>query len=222
VDFLASRSRAVDTIVVARGGGSVEDLWAFNEEPVARAVAACRVPVISGVGHETDVTICDLVADLRAATPSAAAEAAVPERTAVDHRLDGLAERMAKALAGQARVRKDRLDRANVVLLRSIRRLAPARRSRLDRGRETIASAMKHQIRRDLSRLAEASAAIETLSPLSTLARGYAVPLGTDGRLLRTTADFRPASRFRLRVVDGSVNCAVEDQPQKEDAILDH
>lgn len=220
VAFVASRG--VDVVVVARGGGSVEDLWAFNEEPVARAVAGCRVPVISGVGHETDVTICDLVADLRAATPSAAAEAAVPERTAVSHRLDGLAARMGKALAGQARVRKDRLNRASEVLMRGVRRLVPARRSRLDRGREAIALAMKHQIRRESSRLAEASAAIETLSPLSTMARGYAVPLAMDGRLLRTADDFRPDARFRLRVVDGNVNCAVEGQPQREEAIHDH
>ena len=186
--------RGVDLVIVARGGGSIEDLWGFNEEAVARAVAECAVPVVSGVGHETDVTICDLVADLRAATPSAAAEAAAPDRKALVRRLEGLGLRLGRTLAGQAR----------------------ARRWRLDAGASRLSEAVRRRVRREAGRLAAAAAAMEALSPLSTLARGYAVPLDGEGRLLRTTEDFALARRFRLRVVDGSVPCNVAGEPVQQ------
>ena len=225
----------VDVIVVARGGGSVEDLWAFNEELVARAVAASRAPVVSGVGHETDVTICDLVADMRAATPSAAAEAVVPERRAVERILDAYGLRLGRALASRTRFHRDRLERGEGALFRRFRRLAPTRRERLERGRAAMGSAVRRRIDRDgarlaggsaamdsavrrriegdVARLARGSVAMEALSPLSTLARGYAVPLDRDGRLLRGTRDFAPELAFRLRVVDGNVPCTVTERP---------
>ena len=199
----------VDAVLVARGGGSTEDLWAFNEEPVARAVAASPVPVVSGVGHETDVTLCDLVADLRAATPSAAAEAVAPARDAVESRLNGSAARLAKGLQALARSRRSRLDWATGALDRRIRRTAASRRARVDHGRERLLAAVQRRIGRDASRLGQGAAAMEALSPLSTLARGYAVPLDGDGRLLRAAADFAPGADFRLRVVDGNVPCSV-------------
>lgn len=186
--------RGVDLVIVARGGGSIEDLWGFNEEAVARAVAECAVPVVSGVGHETDVTICDLVADLRVATPSAAAEAVAPDRKALVRRLDGLGVRLGRTLSGQAR----------------------ARRWRLDAGASRLSEAVRRRVRREAGRLAAAAAAMEALSPLSTLARGYAVPLDGEGRLLRTTDDFALARRFRLRVVDGSVPCNVAGEPLRQ------
>lgn len=191
--------RGVDLIVVARGGGSLEDLWGFNEEPVARAVARCPVPVVSGVGHETDVTICDLVADLRAATPSAAADAMAPDREALEQRLDGLARRLGRTLSAQAR----------------------DRRRRLDAGDSRLSEAVRRRVRREKGRLAAAAAAMEALSPLSTLARGYAVPLDEAGRLLRATADFAPARRFSLRVVDGIVPCAVTGEPTHQPGVGD-
>lgn len=191
--------RGVDLIVVARGGGSIEDLWGFNEEPVARAVAECPVPVVSGVGHETDVTICDLVADFRAATPSAAAEAVAPDRKALARRLDGLRQRLGKTLAAQARGRRWRLDAGGSRLTEAVRRL----------------------VRHKAGRLAAAAAAMEALSPLSTLARGYAVPLDREGRLLRTTRDFAPARGFRLRVVDGSVPCVATGAPERQSGMVE-
>lgn len=199
----------VDAVLVARGGGSVEDLWAFNEEPVARAVAASPVPVVSGVGHETDVTLCDLVADLRAATPSAAAEAVAPAREAVESRLNASAARLAKSLAALARARRSRLEWARGALDRRIRRRAAHRRAGVEHGRDRLVAAVQGRIRRDAARLAREAAAMEALSPLSTLARGYAVPLDDGGRLLRTTDDFAPGADFRLRVVDGNVPCKV-------------
>ena len=183
----AVAARGVDLVVVARGGGSLEDLWEFNEEAVARAVAGCPVPVVSGVGHETDVTICDLVADLRAATPSAAAEAVAPDRGALTRRLDGLGQRLGRGLGAQARARRWRLQRAGEKLAGGVRQVARAREDRL----------------------AAAAGAMHALSPVSTLARGYAVPLDARGRLLRTRSDFTAERRFGLRVVDGSVACIV-------------
>ncbi len=209
-------SRGVDVLIVARGGGSVEDLWSFNEEPVARAVAASPVPVISGVGHETDVTICDLVADLRAATPSAAAEAAVPELEAVESTLERLAQRLGSALSARARSRRRRLDRAHVALLRRLHRLEAASRDRLERGRVGMTVGVRRQLRHNADRLAAAAAAMEALSPLSTLARGYAVPLDLEGRLLRTIRDFALGQDFKLRVVDGNVSCTVTPPPARE------
>ncbi len=203
--------RDVDVIVVARGGGTIEDLWGFNEEAVARAVAASPVPVVSGVGHETDVTICDLVADVRAATPSAAAEAVVPDRRAVGRILDNLGTRLGKGLAGQARSRRWRLDQARDLLHRRGRRRVETCRDRLVRERSLLAGIMRERIARHRTRLARGAAAMEALSPMSTLARGYAVPLDGRGRLLRTTADFPPALDFGLRVVDGEVACTVAD-----------
>lgn len=212
----AVAARGVDVVIVARGGGSIEDLWGFNEEPVARAVAACPVPVVSGVGHETDVTICDLVADMRAATPSAAAEAVAPDGAALGRRLAALGQRLGRALSGQARARRWRLDRARDRLFGGVRRVVDARRQRLRGGRAGISQAMQGRILSERARLKEAAAAMEALSPLSTLARGYAVPLDSDGRLLRGVDDFVPADRFRLRVLDGNVPCEVAGRPTRD------
>jgi exodeoxyribonuclease VII large subunit len=179
-----------DVLIVGRGGGSVEDLWAFNEEAVARAIVESPVPVISAVGHETDFTIADLVADLRAPTPSAAAEAAVPDGSAVRRELAELRERLVRCT-----------------------------RERVDTGRETVFNAqldLREAGRRMLSgrrdRTSAVAGRLHALSPLATLARGYAVPLGRDGRLLRSVEDFAAGEGFTLRVVDGSVGCRVEGE----------
>ncbi len=212
----AVAASGVDVVIVARGGGSIEDLWGFNQEAVARAVAACPVPVVSGVGHETDVTICDLVADLRAATPSEAAEAAAPDGEALARRLAALGQRLGRALSGQARARAWRLDRGRDRLFDGARRMVGAYRLRLQGGRAGITQAMQGRTAHRRARLNEAAAAIDALSPLSTLARGYAVPLDANGRLLRGVGDFAPAERFRLRVVDGNVPCEVAARPERE------
>lgn len=177
-----------DVLIVGRGGGSTEDLWAFNEEVVARAIAEAPVPVISAVGHETDFTIADLVADLRAPTPSAAAEAAVPDAAAVRRELADLRERMARCTREQVERGRERLFEARLDL-------REARERMIRRGREQVGSL---------------AARLNALSPLSTLARGFAVPLDPAGRVLRRTADFAPGDAFRLRVVDGTVEARVE------------
>ena len=177
-----------DVLIVGRGGGSIEDLWAFNEEVVARAIAESPVPVISAVGHETDVTIADLVADLRAPTPSAAAEAAVPDRAALGRELAELRGRL-------ARCARDRVDGC---------------RERMFEGRLDLHDAAARVVGRRREGLAALAGRLHALSPLTTLARGFAVPLDEEGRLLRRTADFAPGARFRLRVADGTVPARVD------------
>jgi exodeoxyribonuclease VII large subunit len=181
---LARHGRA-QVIIVGRGGGAAEDLWAFNEEIVARAIAACPVPVISAVGHEVDVTIADLVADWRAATPSAAAERAVPDGEAVERELRTLVARSRAA----------------------IRRAAVTRRDGHARARAALAAAVANLIARRRDRLVRAGHRLHALSPLAALGRGFAVPLDDGGRVLRSTTAFAPGQPFTLRVVDGSIEC---------------
>ena len=188
--------RGVDVVLVARGGGSIEDLWGFNEEEVARAVAFSPVPVVSGVGHETDVTICDLVADVRAATPTAAAEAVTPDRNWLEGRLGELGRRLGGGLETSVRSWSARLDAAG-------QRMAHSARARA---------------KDEASRLRTAASALETLSPLATLARGYALPLAPDGRLLRSADDFPAGQAFTLRLADGSVPAVAVAPSPPEDA----
>jgi exodeoxyribonuclease VII large subunit len=173
-----------DVVIVARGGGSVEDLWAFNQEVVARAIAGSPIPVISGIGHETDVTIADLVADERAPTPSAAAERAVPDGDFLRSRFATLEGRLADGL----------------------RRSAADRRSELSRLRQDLVAAVRDTVRRRGDRAALLAGRLHALSPLAALDRGYAVALGPHGRVLRRTADFPAGSSFSLRVSDGRVH----------------
>ncbi|MBB4635163.1 exodeoxyribonuclease VII large subunit [Longimicrobium terrae] len=185
---LIARAGCADVLIVGRGGGSTEDLWAFNEEAVARAIAESPIPVISAVGHETDFTIADLVADLRAPTPSAAAEAAVPDGAQLRR---GVAE-----LGGRlARCTRERLQDAHESLLTARLDLRDVAESVLAGRREQVAGI---------------AGKLHALSPLATLARGFAVPIAPGGRVLRTTAEFAPGQEFRLRVADGSVSARVE------------
>lgn len=178
----------VDVVIVGRGGGSIEDLWAFNSERVARAVAAMPMPVISAVGHETDVTLCDLVADLRAATPSAAAEAATPDRAEVLIACGVLGQRLARGLRIASRHAIERLDRSGDRLVRS----------------------MEHRLQQSSARLTAHGAQLDALSPLRVLARGYAVARDTEGQVLKRVAQLPSGKEFRLRVSDGEVNGRVQ------------
>jgi exodeoxyribonuclease VII large subunit len=180
---LLQRIPSVDVAIVGRGGGSREDLWAFNSERVARAVAASPVPTISAVGHETDVSLTDLVADLRAPTPSAAAEAAVPSREAVVESLDATAVRLAQALTGYADLGQERLARTA----------------------DRLGGIMQVQLERRAARLEQLGGKLEALSPLKVLRRGYAVARNEEGHVLKRTADFQQGLKFRLTLSDGDV-----------------
>lgn len=180
-------TRPVDVAIVGRGGGSKEDLWTFNSERVARAVAAALMPVVSAVGHETDVTLCDLVADFRAATPSAAAEAVTPDRGDVAAHLGHLSQRLARDL----RVRAERAV------------------ERLDRSADRLVRGMRSRLERHGAALMAMGAGLDALSPLKVLARGYAVARDADGRVLKRVAQLPAGLAFRLRVTDGTVAARV-------------
>lgn len=210
-------SGRVDVLVVGRGGGSIEDLWAFNEEAVARAIAACPVPVVSAVGHEVDVTISDLVADLRAPTPSAAAEAVVPDGATVLAQLRGVPERLARGLRGTVARRQAGLVEQLRHLSRAMeRRLAPARQT-LDLAADRVERSVARLLERRRERLGGLAGRLQALSPLAILERGYAVARTEQGLLLRRVADFPAGRAFRLRVADGSVACT-SDGPSNLDA----
>jgi exodeoxyribonuclease VII large subunit len=182
-----ARWGAADVVIVGRGGGSREDLWAFNDEGVARAIAACPIPTISAVGHEVDVTIADLVADLRAATPSAAAEAAVPV-------LDELVE----WLASLRQVMRTGVQRRVLQARRDLKRWAGDLSVRAGRS-----------VERRRSRVQQLAGRIDALSPLNTLARGYAVARDAEGHALGSAAAFRVGQAFALVLRDGQVDASV-------------
>ena len=173
-----------ELVIIGRGGGSREDLWAFNDERVARAVANCPVPTISAVGHEVDISLCDLVADRRAATPSAAAEAAVTSREEIALALHALRRRLVHA--------------ADDALYHPRARAASAAHG--------IAAATSAHLTARSHRLAALSGRLHALSPLATLERGYAVARGADGRTLAAVADFTAKKPFTLRLRDGEVD----------------
>ncbi len=226
---ILAESGQVEVVVVGRGGGSLEDLWAFNEEAVARAIAASSVPVISAVGHEVDVTIADLVADRRAPTPSAAAEAVAPDGAEILRYLQGTRPRLGRGLRRVVEGPRRSLDTARRGLGGAARRLTSPYRKRVERAREDLRRAglgMTAPRRRSLLEriggmergmwallaakrgvLERLGGKMDALSPLSTLRRGYAVPLDARGHLLRGVRDFLPGRMFELRVVDGRVAC---------------
>ena len=209
----ACAHQAADLIITGRGGGSMEDLWAFNEEIVARAIAEADIPVISAVGHEPDVTIADFVADLRAATPSNAAELAVPDRREVRAALEADGGRLAAAVRG-------RLDRERRVLdcLASSRAMTdPAsyfkdKRLLLDYQGGRLVRAMERLTGGRRERLSALAAALDAMSPLKVLGRGYAIARKSDGRVIASVRDTAPGEEFRLRVSDGQLACQVTGQ----------
>ena len=209
----ANLHQAADLIITGRGGGSMEDLWAFNEECVARAIYRSQIPVISAVGHEPDVTIADFVADLRAATPSNGAELAVPDQNELYAWLDGLAKRLEKGTGSLlARRRKDleRLGRSRMLTdpgayFRDRRLLLDYQGQRLGHGAGQILSRARERLARD-------SAALDAMSPLKVLGRGYSIARNENGTLIASVKDAAPGERLELRLSDGSLACRVEER----------
>ena len=209
----ANRWKLADVLITGRGGGSMEDLWAFNDERVARAIYASEIPVISAVGHEPDVTIADFVADLRAATPSNGAELAVPDQNELYAWLDGLAKRLEKGTGSLlARRRKDleRLGRSRMLTdpgayFRDRRLLLDYQGQRLGHGAGQILSRARERLARD-------SAALDAMSPLKVLGRGYSIARNENGTLIASVKDAAPGERLELRLSDGSLACRVEER----------
>ncbi len=207
----ANRWKVADVLIVGRGGGSLEDLWAFNDERVARAIYASELPVISAVGHEPDVTISDFVADLRAATPSNAAELAVPDRLEVSAALTSLRERLLRAQTLRLRRERDRLER-----LRSARSLrdpmAPVNDGRLalDDCVRRMVMVQERTLHTRRERLSALTAALDAMSPLKVLSRGYTVT-ERNGKLLSSVKQVELLDQLQVRFYDGTVQCTVNE-----------
>lgn len=211
LDLLVAQGN-VDVILVVRGGGSMEDLWAFNSEVVARAIARSTLPIISGVGHETDVTICDLVADLRAPTPSAAAELALPDREALEAGIRGQIQRLVKStmdLIEAARVRHAR-ERDALRMLTPTARLA-ARRASFVAAARALGRLGRNLPVEGRARLGAQVARLDSLSPLAVLGRGYAlVRRRADDAIVRRAEDVAVGDSLALRLAEAELEATVE------------
>jgi exodeoxyribonuclease VII large subunit len=201
----------VDLILVVRGGGSIEDLWAFNTEAVARAIAACPIPIVTGIGHETDITIADLVADLRAPTPSAAAMQALPDRAALARLVGRDLGRLLSAARSRLDVGASRLARLDDVLrARSPQARVALARSRALRAGATADQAILRHLDRRRRRLAEAAAGLQALSPLAVLGRGYALARRLpEGEIVRAASELAIGDRLDVRLARGRVEVDV-------------
>lgn len=206
----------IDLIITGRGGGSREDLWAFNEEPVAWAIALSNIPVISAVGHEPDVTISDYVADLRASTPSNAAELAVPDQQQERQRLEGLTLRLRQAMEVQLdRDRKElrRLEQSRV--LRNPVAVVDDQRMRLDGVQRRLAMALERTLRRGRVELAGLAGRVDAMSPLKVLSRGYAIAKA-EGRAVTTVEQVQSGQAMDVLVADGVYHCRVEEKEEQQ------
>jgi len=200
----------LDVILVARGGGSLQDLWAFNDEQVARQIAASPVPVVSGVGHETDFTIADFVADVRAPTPSAAAELVTPDRAEIAAQVAALQAALGSTLKDLIAERRAAVQAQT----RSLSHLSPQSqltnwRQRVDDLTSQAAFAMAHRLQLRRARLIGVTARLDALNPLAVLQRGYAI-VRRDGQLVRSAAQVAPGDHLSVRVADGEFQASVK------------
>ncbi|MCA9953226.1 MAG: exodeoxyribonuclease VII large subunit [Anaerolineales bacterium] len=203
----------IDTIIVARGGGSMEDLWAFNDEGVARAIFAAQHPIISGVGHEVDFTIADFVADLRAPTPSAAAELAVPDVSELRPYFQTIQQQMKNLVLEQIGQHRWQVQ----TLRRSLNHLSPrvgiaGNRQRLDGWQARLERAMQRRLDQSNHRLNVLQAQLTAVSPKATLERGYAIVRTGDGRIVRSSTTVRPGDALTVQVHDGQFGVVVDEK----------
>ena len=208
----ANYYRLADLLIVGRGGGSIEDLWAFNDERVAHAIYQSQIPVISAVGHEPDVTISDFVADLRAATPSNAAELAVPDQDALRQTLDSMSAAMATAMNRQLKAARQHLDVLSASpALRSPVSYFDQKRKALELLKNRLVSSENQNISRNNQKFIALTAALDAMSPLKVLTRGYAVAENKDGQILRSVRQVNPGERITVSLADGAITAKVLD-----------
>ncbi len=207
-----NRLQNVDVIIIGRGGGSAEDLWAFNDESLAYAVYRSEIPVISAVGHETDFTICDFAADLRAPTPSAAAELAVPDRTELRAEIFGLSYRMQQAMAINVRTQRLRLESmTQKSVLGNLNLFFDSKRMRFLSVLAQYEKLEKETLHRARVRLQSNAAKLQTLSPLAVLARGYSVAGLPNGDVVKSVQQLTENEDFTLQLYDGNAVCTVKE-----------
>ena len=216
LDYL-DKSRLCDVIIIGRGGGSIEDLWAFNSEKLARRIFDAETPIISAVGHETDFTICDFVADLRAPTPSAAAEIAVPDKRELFMRLDNYDDRLTKALIRTVERARERLNRVAIATNDSkLYETLDMRREKVEYLAEKAELLVKNMLKDARERLANNSARADALSPLSTLLRGYSIAEINESTI-NSVSDLNIGDEFSLRLSDGKVlGTVIEIRKEKD------
>ena len=207
-----NRTELVDVIIVARGGGSVEDLWCFNDEALARTIYQSHIPLISAVGHETDFTICDFVSDLRAPTPSAAAELVMPEKSELLNAINAKTDRLTRALLHSVAVRRNRL----MLLSRSKALLSPLRRVEAESQRlDLLSLKLTHSLNRRVDsaarRIDKDIASLDALSPLKVLSRGYSLATNpVTGTCITSVTQITPGQPVQIQLADGLVDCKAE------------
>ena len=209
---LVNENRLSDIIITGRGGGSMEDLWAFNEECVARAISRSQIPVISAVGHEPDVTIADFVADVRASTPSNAAELAVPDQNDLYTRLGSVQEYLRKTAAGMLGAHRQRLTfLAQNPALQNPERYFEGKRLLLDYQSQALTHVLEQYVNQRRERLGRLAASLEAMSPLKVLGRGYTIAQTTQGQVVASVRQLAPGDLVHLKWSDGAASCRVEE-----------
>ncbi len=204
----ANARHECDLLIVARGGGSLEDLWPFNEESVARAIFDSLLPIISGVGHETDTTISDLIADIRAATPSAAAEISCQDLGQAQQLIDTIKLRLSRAMLQKITQLKQQLQLSEQKLIHPSERLKQHAQT-LDQLEDRYKQAMKHYLQDRFTTLQHLAKQLHTLSPLNTLARGYAIAKNEHGQIVTSASNAIVNSKITLSLHQGAVQCKV-------------
>jgi len=206
----ANEYKIADLIITGRGGGSLEDLWAFNDERVARAVFSSGIPVISAVGHEPDVTIVDFVADLRAATPSNAAELAVPDMKDVRDMLEGAEIRLQQALSREMKLLRQRISNfSGKRVLQSPKYYIDDKRLMIDHLQDRLVAATQQKMHVNREKYASLAAALDAMSPLKVLGRGYAIARKEDGSLIKKASDVVTGDHVRVRLKKDEISCVV-------------
>ena len=206
----------VDIIIVGRGGGSIEELWSFNEEIVAREVFNSKIPIISAVGHETDFTICDFVADMRAPTPSAAAEIATPNLVDLEYKLDNIKDRLNRAVINQVNLDKNRIDYVfekigNYLKLYTIK----DKITQIDKIYDKINFEIENTISIESERLKNTGIILHNLSPLATLDRGYSI-VHKEGEIINSIKQIKLKEELDIKLRDGNIKCNVESIEDEE------
>ncbi len=213
-----NRAKNVDVIIIGRGGGSIEDLWAFNEEPLVRAVAMSEIPVISAVGHETDFTLCDFAADKRAPTPSAAAEIAVPNAEDILYTVQTADMRLRRAMNQKLSMARERLDRlAASRVLKNPQNVIDDKRMMLLREEQMLHEKMQAVLQRKGASLGEKAAKLGALNPLAVLARGYAAVFDEQNKVIQNTEGVKVGDDIMLAMADGKLSATVKTIIREEE-----
>lgn len=206
-------TNSVDVIIIGRGGGSIEDLWAFNNEELARAIYKCHIPVISGVGHEIDFTICDYVSDVRAATPSAAAEIATPDIREITNALETFTLRANNSFLGRLNDYRCKLNRlSSSKVFTKPENMLDVPKIRLDSASENLVLAMQLIQGRERERFSEINAKLAMLNPMAVIARGYGAVFDSNGRIIKSINDTTEHDLITIKVSDGEINATVNSK----------